>query len=236
MRTLAVVPIKSFAAAKERLGDLLGGGSRKALAQAMLSDVLTSLRRARAVDEIAVVTADLAAETAAAGERMTVLADGDEDGQSAAAAIGIRHARERGFERVLLVPGDTPLLDPAEVDGLLGAGAVQGLALQIVPDRHDEGTNALAISPPEAFEPSFGPGSLARHVAAAEAAGLGFKVERVESLALDVDTSDDLAELGAQLELRRGLAPMTRGALRQLENLRGERPEAAPAVSGARAA
>ena len=34
MRTLAILPIKSFGAAKQRLSGLLGGGSREALAQA----------------------------------------------------------------------------------------------------------------------------------------------------------------------------------------------------------
>jgi hypothetical protein len=39
----------------------------------------------------------------------------------------------------------------------------------------------------------------------------------VPGLALDVDTPGDLAELAAALETRRGQAPSTRGALRQLE-------------------
>ena len=87
----------------------------------------------------------------------------------------------------------------------------------IVPDRHGTGTNALVLSPPDAIAPSFGPGSLARHVAAAEQAGVPHSVEDVPGLALDVDTPADLAELIAELELRRGQAPSTRGALRQLD-------------------
>ena len=57
-RTIAILPVKSFGAAKQRLADVLGGGARNALAQAMFSDVLTSLRRVPELDEIAVVTAD----------------------------------------------------------------------------------------------------------------------------------------------------------------------------------
>ena len=98
------------------------------------------------------------------------------------------------------------------------AGLIAGRrGLVIVPDRHGTGTNALVLSPPDAIEPSFGPGSFARHVAAAEAAGVPHRVEEVPGLALDVDTPDDLAELAAALETRRGQAPSTRGALRQLE-------------------
>ena len=89
--------------------------------------------------------------------------DPDQPGQSQAAAIGIRYALAAGYERVLLVPGDTPLLDPAEVAALL---AQRGHAVAIVPDRHGTGTNALLLAPPDAIEPSFGPGSFERHVAA----------------------------------------------------------------------
>jgi 2-phospho-L-lactate/phosphoenolpyruvate guanylyltransferase len=210
MSTIAILPVKSFGAAKQRLAGALGAGSRQALAQAMFSDVLASLRRVSGLDAVAVVTADRAAESAALGERVHVLRDTEEAGQSHAAVIGIRYAMDAGFGRVLLVPGDTPLLDPAEVADLLERSP----AVAIVPDRHGTGTNALLLSPPDVFEPSFGPESLARHTSAAKAAGVAYSVERVPTLALDVDTPEDLAALAAALEGRRGQAPATRGGPR----------------------
>jgi 2-phospho-L-lactate guanylyltransferase len=229
MSTIAILPVKSFGAAKQRLAPELGAGSRQALAQAMFSDVLGSLRRVAGVAAVAVVTGDRIAETAALGERIDVLRDTEETGQSAAALIGIRHAQARGFERVLLVPGDIPLLDPGEVAALLQRGEEEDLSVVIVPDRHGQGTNALLLSPPDAIEPSFGPGSLARHLAAADAAAAAHAVERVPTLMLDVDTGDDLAELAAVLDTRRGQAPSTRGALRQLDRLRASRTTPVPA-------
>jgi 2-phospho-L-lactate guanylyltransferase len=86
-----------------------------------------------------------------------------------------------------------------------------------VPDRHGTGTNGLLLRPPTAIEPSFGPDSLQRHVAAAEAAGVAHRVERVPSLGFDVDTSDDLAVVVEAIESSRATAPRTRGALRQLD-------------------
>jgi 2-phospho-L-lactate/phosphoenolpyruvate guanylyltransferase len=226
MRTIAILPIKSLGAAKQRLSGQLGSGSRQALAQAMFSDVLTSLRRVGGIEEIVVVTANDVAESAARGNGVRLLHDGEEAGQSAAAMIGIRHALTSGYERVLLVPGDTPLLDPAEVDAMLDRGA----PVTIVPDRHGTGTNCLLLEPPEAIEPSFGPDSLDRHVSAAHAAGVEPVVDPVSSLMLDIDTPDDLAELAGRLDDRRGSAPMTRGALRQLDRsrVRPPAPVAAP--------
>jgi 2-phospho-L-lactate guanylyltransferase len=223
MRTAAILPIKSFAAAKQRLAPTLGSGSRQALAQAMFSDVLSSLKKVERLETIAVVTGDPGAEAASRGDKVTVVHDSLEAGQSAAAAVGIRHAIALGFERVLLVPGDTPLLDPREIDELLARGEADGMQVVIVPDRHGTGTNALLITPPEAFKPSFGPDSLNRHVAAAQEAGLMHSVEEVPSLLHDVDTPDDLATLSALLDDRRACAPLTRGALSQLDRLRASR-------------
>ena len=115
---------------------------------------------------------------------------------------------------MLLVPGDTPLLSADEVDALL-ADAPE--AVVIVPDRHDTGTNALLLQPPTAIDPSFGPDSLQRHIASAEAAGVTYRVERLQSLIFDVDTSDDLAVVAQTIEGSHALAPRTRGALRQLD-------------------
>jgi 2-phospho-L-lactate/phosphoenolpyruvate guanylyltransferase len=213
VRTAAILPVKSFGAAKQRLGSLLGSGSRHALAQAMFQDVLSALRKVEGIEQIVIVASEPSVEFAA-DEQVVLIEDQLRDGQSAAASTGIRWAVEQGFERVLLVPGDTPLLSAAELDALL-ANAPE--AVVIVPDRHGTGTNGLLLQPPTAIEPSFGPDSLQRHTAAADAAGVAHRVERLPSLIFDVDTSDDLAVVAEAIEGSRAIAPRTRGALRQLD-------------------
>ncbi len=233
MRTIAILPIKSLGAAKQRLGSALAGGARQALAQAMFSDVLASLRHVDALDEVVVVTADAVAETVAVGAGARLLVDAEEAGQSAAASIGIAIALAEGFDRALLVPGDTPLLDPADLDGILERAEGSATQVVIVPDRHGTGTNALLLSPPDAIAPSFGPGSFERHGALASQAGVASTVEASSSLALDVDTPEDLEELTRELAHLRRHAPMTRGALRQLDRARDSAQPPAPARSGA---
>jgi 2-phospho-L-lactate guanylyltransferase len=220
MRTIAILPMKSFGAAKERLSDALAGGSRQALAQAMFADVLTSLRHVEGVEAIAVVTRDRIAEAAALASNATVIWDDEEAGQSQAARMGVAHARAEGYARALLVPGDTPLLDPAEVTALLERAEAEALDVVVVPDRHGAGTNALLLRPPDAIEPSFGPGSRESHVRAAAAAGVSCDVDPLPSLVVDVDTPEDLSELATLVEERHGLAAQTQGALRQLDRSR----------------
>ena len=226
MRTIAILPVKSFGAAKQRLADALGAGSRQALAQAMVTDVLGALAHVPAIEGTVMVTADKLAESLALAHQVEVLDDPAEAGQSAAALTGVGHALEAGYERALLVPGDTPMLDPAEVQGLLDRAPASGVA--IVPDRHGSGTNALVLSPPDAISPSFGPDSFDRHLGAARSSGLPHTVEHVPTLALDVDTQGDLSDLAGLLDGRLGSAPMTRGALRQLDrshsHVRARRP------------
>src|SRR3954453_17268155 len=164
-----------------------------------------------------VVTDDVVAESLARGQGIVVLPDGRGAGQSSATQVGIDYARENGFERVLLVPGDTPLLDPVEIEGLLARCARDEVGVALVAHRHGTGTNALLIAPPGAFPPSFGPDSLERHVANAREAGLVHRVEHVESLALDVDTPADLAALWAVVDGQRRGAQRTRGTLYQLD-------------------
>ncbi len=208
MRTAAVLPIKSFSRAKSRLG---GGLDRGELAAAMASDVLSALAATPSLTDVIVVTAEPLADDTGA----VLVADPDEAGQSAAAELGIDAAVDRGAERVLLVPGDCPALDPGELARLLDEGSERP-HVTVVPDRHGSGTNALLLSPPDAMAPSFGAGSLARHAARARAAGATVKVRELPSLGLDVDTPDDLAALRAALDARRELAPRTRAVLERL--------------------
>jgi 2-phospho-L-lactate guanylyltransferase len=152
-----------------------------------------------------------------------VVVDPAESGQSDATMVGIRHALASGYERVMLVPGDTPLLNPLELDALLARSEADGMQVVIVPDRHGSGTNALVITPPDAFRPSFGPDSLNRHVTLAQEAGLLHSVEEVPSLSHDIDTPEDLNALADALEGCRAVAPNTRGTLRQLDRARASR-------------
>ncbi len=196
-----MLPVKSFDRAKSRTA--LDGPRRAALAEAMVGDVLAALADVERLDDVVVVTREAVVVRAARAVGAVVVDDPWETGHNPAAVLGARAAMERGAERVLFVPGDCPGLDPREVDALL-AGWEAGVT--VVPDRHGSGTNALLTAPPRIIEPSFGPGSFARHAALARAVGASLRVAAVPSLAFDVDTPEDLAAL-------RDAGPRTRALL-----------------------
>src|SRR4051812_40857154 len=166
MRTVAILPVKTFGRAKQRLTG--GFPDRPGLAAAMVADVLDALAAVPELDEVIVVTA----QAVGADTDVRIVHDPVEAGQSAAAARGIESALERGAERVLLVPGDCPALDPREVSTLLAIEA----DVVIVPDRHGTGTNSLVLTPPTVMAPAFGEGSFERHRRLAAEAGAPFVV------------------------------------------------------------
>ena len=211
MNATAIVPVKRFHEAKQRLAPGIDEERRVALAAAMFEDVLAAISGARSVERTIVVSGDPVAQEIAAGASAEVVPDPADEGHVEAALAGIARAEAEGAGCIVLLPGDCPLLDPRELDRLLTA--LPDPYVAIVPDRHGEGTNALVLTPPTAIRPAFGEGSRARHVAAAREADIPFAVEELGSLGLDLDTPADLVALTREIEADRGRATRTARAL-----------------------
>jgi 2-phospho-L-lactate/phosphoenolpyruvate guanylyltransferase len=221
MRTAAILPVKRFARAKQRLGVTVADPLRLKLAEAMVADVLLALAQTDSIEQTILVTGEHSVAVSAREQGAIVIEDDDEHGQPAAAALGIQQALAEGIERVLCVPGDCPTLDPAELNALLHSDPLDDdkPVVVIVPDRHGAGTNGLLLSPPDAIAPSFGADSCERHRALALAAGLDCRVQRVPSLLLDIDTGADLDVLRARLAAHPARAMRTRAVLGQPERM-----------------
>ena len=225
MRATAIIPVKRFGVAKQRLLEALDRPGRAALVKAMLADVLTATASAELIERLIVVTGERRAERIALRSvprpttPLEVFRDPKDVGHSEAATLGIVRAKALGAGCVALLPGDCPLLEPAELDAALER--MRSGRVAIVPDRHGTGTNGLLLSPPDAIGPAFGPSSCARHADRARRAGHEVAVEPLDSLGLDVDTPDDLAALAEALERAPHRAPATAAELARLGRLRG---------------
>lgn len=211
MNATAVLPVKRFDAAKQRLATGIDDERRRELAGAMVADVLEAIGRARAIDRLIVVTGEPLAQEPAAEAGAEIVPDPEDAGHVEAALAGIARAEVEGAERVVLLAGDCPLLNPRELDRLLTG--VPGSYVGIVPDRHGTGTNALLLSPPGAIVPAFGAGSRDRHIEAARQAGIPFGIEELPSIELDLDTPADVIALTRELERHPRRARRTAKAL-----------------------
>jgi 2-phospho-L-lactate/phosphoenolpyruvate guanylyltransferase len=222
LHTTAIVPVKGLTVANGRLDGILSAQERNRLAESLFLDLIVKLPRSRCLDDILVVTADESiARQARWFGHMVLLEDADQ-GHSEAAAAGARAAMVEGADRVAMLPVDCPMLDIEELDTRIGRSPRTVL---IVPDRHATGTNALVLAPPDIFPPAFGPESCARHVSRARAAGISFALEKIESMAIDLDTPEDFSLLRDKLLLDPQPAPRTAEVLWEL----GDRTKAAAA-------
>jgi 2-phospho-L-lactate guanylyltransferase len=183
--TAAVLPLKRFAYAKQRLAL----DERADLMREMAGGVLAAVAAA-ALHRVYVVTGDGDAARLAREHGAEVVEEGELRGHSGAALLGIERAMSDGAMRVLLVAGDCPLLTTADVDALLAEH--EGAGVVVLADRHGTGTNGLLLTPPDAIAPAFGPGSRSRHEQLARDAGAPCTVVHRPAFALDVDTVDDL--------------------------------------------
>jgi 2-phospho-L-lactate guanylyltransferase len=218
MTVIAAVPVKDLVNAKQRLVPALSPAERRALARAMLGDVLEAVVAALPGSVVVVTTdAEVQALARAAGAQCWI--ESANRGHTAAVAFAQEQAAARGATRFLTIPGDVPCVTADEVTTLCGA-LDEPTGVAFVPSRSGLGTNAALLAPPGVMPLTFGEPSFANHLAAARAAGLTPRVLELPGIGLDVDAPEDLPVL-----LERG--PHTRSA----RLLRGFRSGAQPAVA-----
>jgi 2-phospho-L-lactate/phosphoenolpyruvate guanylyltransferase len=194
--TWAIVPVKALEEAKQRLAPVLPLDARRRLMQVMLQDVLATLRQVEVLAPVLVVTPDADVAELAAWRGAAVLREERSRGHSAAAMAGFAHALAHGAAQALTLPADAPCVTRSELLTLLDAVPRSGgPCVVLAPSRDRDGTNAVLATPPDAFRPSFGQGSFARHLAEAEARRLDCRVVELAGLGLDIDEPRDLLAL-----------------------------------------
>lgn len=187
-----VVPAKSFARAKSRLGVALDDDRRGEIARAMFEHVVGSVRACSAIGGVLVAT-DGDDVACACGDGVTILRDHADDAGRLGAVIdrALVTLAERGATTAVVIMGDLPQLAVSDLVALLAALDTADIAL--APDRAEWGTNALALRLPTSMPTAFGHSdSFARHLAAARRHGLATSVVRTPTLAYDVDAASDL--------------------------------------------
>ena len=190
MRAAVVIPVKSFTVAKGRLAGALTPSARADLARRCAENVVGA---AHPLPVFVVCDDDhIEAWAESHGARTVRCAT---PGLDAAVAAGRAAAHAAGFDHVIVAHADLPLashLDHVAVEG----------AVSLVPDRHRDGTNVLAFPVDSPFTTAYGPGSFQNHVLIARRVGMETVVIDDPSLALDLDTVDDLDELERRTDSR----------------------------------
>lgn len=188
----ALVPAKALDQAKGRLAAILGESERRELALAMLEDVVRALQSAESIDSVVVVSPDGDVRALAVGLGASAI---EEPG----GVRGINQALSFALESLsptpdglVVVLADVPEILVADVEDALALLPERGL---VICPSHDKGTGLLAMRPAGLVPFRFGAQSFSLHKREAAAQKLPIEVVRVESIARDIDSPDDLRAL-----------------------------------------
>lgn len=188
---MAVVPIRSFADAKSRLGVVLDADQRRRLASNCAARVLT---RAGLDRSVVVCNDDDVEQWAHALGVSTCRVEGRGLNRSLQAAIP-RIVAEREPAEVVIVHADLAFPDVlTDLDTIVPYGTAR--TVTIVPDRHRDGTNVLALGFDilSQWRFSYGPGSFEAHCDHARSLGADLRVIDGSDLGFDLDTPQDLED------------------------------------------
>jgi 2-phospho-L-lactate guanylyltransferase len=191
-------------AAKTRLSGLLSPSERRALAQAMVEDVLQLLHSHVLIEDITLVSDDPGAHLLASRYQLQAIEE------SSLGCTGLNNVLEAacarmnvtGTEQVLVLHGDLPLLAAEEITQVLHLQAECG-ALVIGCDRRAVGTNMLAFDQSCKPEFQFGTDSCALHRQTRAGQGQA-RVLQLPGIGLDIDEPEDLELLLARLPAQSG--------------------------------
>jgi 2-phospho-L-lactate guanylyltransferase len=189
-----LIPIKDPTHAKTRLGELLSEDERRRLAWAMFEDVSQAIAAARKPDRVVMVTSFSPAIERARELGWEVLIEESQISESASVDWASRILSERGFDTVMRLPADLPLVRAEDIDELLSVELDSPGAI-LVPSREGTGTNAIVRTPPTLFPSRFGPNSLALHKEEAARVGVECVIVNNARIALDIDDPADVERL-----------------------------------------
>lgn len=178
-----LLPFKGPLGSKTRLG--LETAQRQALSRDWLQHVIECCEAAAGVGQITVVSLaplDLPARVSGWVQSKPGLNE------------GLEEARQHlGLQKLVVILPDLPFVRADEIQGLLDLCPAGGIAL--APDRHESGTNGLAVHGARAFRFAFGADSLQRHQQQAQSLQLPSACWRSPGFGHDVDTDADLEGL-----------------------------------------
>ena len=193
----AIVPVKRFCSAKQRLAGVRTPVEREQLARMLAERTLHEISRAKLVEGVTVFSAEASLRPLVRDLGFDWLEDAG-DGLNAALAAALDDTVARGCDDVAIVHADLPLLQATELDRIAAlhrAGPTRKMTL--VADRRDDGTNLRFCRPARAVPPLYGPGSARRHAVFARACGIPVDLVRSPALSVDCDTPDDLTFLAS---------------------------------------
>lgn len=190
MHGILLIPVKDLATAKQRLAPALTQTQRSQLAEAMLRDVMTAAAAVRDRIDVALVTGDARAQQLAHEFGFGVIEDARSDGETAAIEMATLWSEQGGYDTIVVIPGDIPLITAEELHRVLDAAPAEGAVF--VPAYDGRGSNCILRRPASIIPLRFGNDSFLPHCEAMRQTGRELVIVEMPGISLDIDNPHEL--------------------------------------------
>lgn len=190
MTNWAIVPVKPFQIGKARLGGVLTVEQRVKLNRLLMIRTIHVLNEVRSLDSILVISRSGEVLELARKAGCCALEQNGSGGLNSA-LYQVNNKLCKSEDCVIVIPTDLPLMTSDDIFQLLEMGKNPPVVI-VVPDRHQNGTNALLVNPKGIIRYRFGQKSSIKHMEEARKRNIPVIVKTIQTVSIDLDSPDDL--------------------------------------------
>ena len=189
MKTVAIIPVKSFSKAKTRL--TISSEKTVDMCKLMLGEVLQTISTSKKIDNTIIVSHDQSAFDIGKKFGVIEVFDELESGVNNAITLADEYISDSEFDTSIILPQDIPFFNSSDLDNLFSFFQRKNSVI-IVPSRQFNGTNSLIRNPSRIMTTRYDEGTYKSHLDEAKCNNIDFSLVLIRRLMLDIDTKDDI--------------------------------------------
>ena len=189
MKTVAIIPVKSFLKAKTRL--TISSEKTVDICKLMLGEVLQTISTSKKIDNTIIVSHDQSAFDIGKKFGVIEVFDELESGVNNAITLADEYISDSEFDTSIILPQDIPFFNSSDLDNLFSFFQRKNSVI-IVPSRQFNGTNSLIRNPSRVMTTRYDEGTYKSHLDEAKRNNVHSSLVLIRRLMLDIDSQDDI--------------------------------------------
>ena len=189
MKTVAIIPVKSFSKAKTRL--TISSEKTVDICKLMLGEVLQTISGSKKIDNTIIVSRDQLAFDIGKKFGVIEVFDELESGVNNAITLADEYISDSEFDTSIILPQDIPFFNSSDLDNLFSFFQRKN-SITLVPSRQFNGTNSLIRNPSRVMTTRYDEGTYKSHLDEAKRNNVDFSLVLIRRLMLDIDSQDDI--------------------------------------------
>jgi len=189
LKTVAIIPVKSFSKAKTRL--TISSEKTVDICKLMLGEVLQTISTNKKIDNTIIVSHDQSAFDIGKKFGVIEVFDESESGVNNAITLADEYISDSEFGTSIILPQDIPFFNSSDLDNLFSFFQRKN-SIIVVPSRQFNGTNSLIRNPSRVMTTRYDEGTYKSHLDQAKCNNVDFSLVLIRRLMLDIDSQNDI--------------------------------------------